>query len=111
VTWQQDSHRGVWRTCEACGERYNDRVAHIKTHVERPSDDHLTVREASEALGKARTTVDYWIKHGRIKTERTLRGPVRCWVTRQALRAFVRESVEENFSAAADWAKTGAFSG
>lgn len=101
-----DIYRGQWRRCPDCGENYNDKSAHFKVHVERPSDDHLSLTEASKALGRADGTIRHWIRTGKLRCERLPRGPVRVWVTRKALIAFVRENIGDDFSKAEEWVRS-----
>jgi excisionase family DNA binding protein len=110
VTWMVDINRGMWRRCE-CGENYTDRAAHLKSHVERPTEDHMTVSEVAKALGKTTNCIRHWIKTGRIRSEITVRGARRAWITRKALLAFVKAAIEDNFSTATEWAKSGKFNG
>lgn len=102
-----DIYRGQWRRCGDCGESYNDKSAHEKLHIQRPSDSHLTIEEAAEALGRPKTVVYRWIKTGKIRHEERGRGNNRFWITRQAIRNFVTAGVLKDIGKVVDWARTG----
>src|SRR5712675_1676610 len=43
----------IWRRCEDCGRnfRLSDRPRHLATHVERPSEEAMTLPEVAAATG------------------------------------------------------------
>lgn len=111
MSWPVDIYRGQWRRCGDCGESFTDREAHNKQHISRPSDSHLTVVEAADALGVNRQTVANWIRKGKIRYEERGRGNGRYWITRQAIRNFVQDHVTKDIGKVVEWARTGAVSG
>jgi hypothetical protein len=108
VSWDQwDSDRGRWRTCLDCGAPYTDRIVHMRTHIDRPSDNHLTIDEAAAAVGRSAGTLRYWLKKGWLKKETKGRGNHRTWVTRKALKDFVEGEMAGDLRKAVKWAETG----
>lgn len=109
MSWDQhDTQRGRWRTCQDCGQAYSDRIAHMRTHIDRPSDNHMTTAEVAEVVGRPVRTVSHWIRKGWLKAEKKVRGSLnRRWVTRKSLKAFVEGELSGDLRKVVKWAEDG----
>jgi hypothetical protein len=108
MPYGRDPNLGFWRTCGRCGERYTDQAAHERFHIDRPDDDHMTVKEVAAAVGRQKSVVKHWIKTRKLPAVyTTIAGTRRVWVKRHALRDFVASAMEGDFRKAVTWAATG----
>lgn len=108
-----DPSRNRWRRCDECGDSYTDQVAHRRSHVVRPTEDSLTVKEVSKATGIPITSLRYEISKNRLRGVFFGRGNGNglYFVRRKHLRDYLKELIERKPELATKFAETGLLSG
>lgn len=97
----------IWKFCYDCnkGVRESNWAAHLRTHIDRPSDDAMTPGEVAKALGISPRTVRWRIEHGHIRHFTTTTGRNKVWVRREEVTRLTTEMAQKAGAAVVSFSK------